>query len=57
MRMDDALGPQYARSWANDHVLPALGGQTVESALAAGWDAKTVWRAVHDELDLPPVSR
>lgn len=55
--MDDALGPAYSRSWAHDHVLPGLGGQTVESALALGWDAKTVWRAVYEELNLPPIDR
>ncbi len=56
-RMVDALGETYARSWAADHVLAALGGRTVDDALAGGVEAKTVWRAVHRELGLPEGKR
>ncbi|HET8969924.1 MAG TPA: DUF3046 domain-containing protein [Candidatus Nanopelagicales bacterium] len=56
-RMDVALTPGYAGSWAHDHVLAELGGRTVEQALAAGVDALTVWRAVHAELELPARDR
>ncbi|MEI8082970.1 MAG: DUF3046 domain-containing protein [Actinomycetes bacterium] len=57
IRMDEALGQGYASSWAKDHVVAALGGRTVEQALAAGEDTKFVWRAVHRELELPPSAR
>ena len=56
-RMDHALGPPYARSWAEQHVLRELGGRTVLEALAAGEDPKVVWRAVWAELELPARDR
>lgn len=56
-RMEDALTPGYARSWAHDYVLAALDGRTVDEALADGVDAVTVWRAVHAELELPARDR
>jgi hypothetical protein len=56
-RMEHALGPAYARSWASQYVLADLGGRTVEEALARGEDPKEVWRAVWSALDLPPVDR
>lgn len=52
-RMDDALGPAYARSWASMFVIGALGGRTVDDALAAGVPAKEVWAAVWRVLELP----
>lgn len=52
-RMDDALGSAYSRTWADTHVLGRLGSRTVNSALSAGEDPKTVWRAVWEELELP----
>lgn len=52
-RMESALGPQYARAWAHEHVLAGLGEQTVDEALASGWDAKVVWREVWSALELP----
>jgi len=51
-RMELAFGPVYARSWAQDVVLAPL-GCTVEQALAAGTDAKEVWRAVCQPADVP----
>ena len=56
-RMDPALGPRYARSWAEQHVLRDLDGRTVEEALDAGEPPKTVWRAVWAELELPARER
>lgn len=56
-RMDAALGPAYARTWADQQVLSALGGRTVTEALAAGDDVREVWRAVWAELGLPPRDR
>ncbi|HEX5017237.1 MAG TPA: DUF3046 domain-containing protein [Actinomycetes bacterium] len=52
-RMERHLGPTYARSYAHDQVLAQLDGRTVEQALADGDDAKDVWRAVVDALQLP----
>jgi hypothetical protein len=51
-RMDAALGPAYAKSWANNYVLADLGGRTVGEALAAGESPKLVWRAVWTVLEL-----
>ncbi|MBA2953123.1 DUF3046 domain-containing protein [Nocardioides sp. MAH-18] len=56
-RMDDALGPGYARSWADMFVIGELGGRTVNDALAAGVLPKEVWAAVWRVLELPPSKR
>ncbi|MCW2781488.1 MAG: hypothetical protein JWR35_1937 [Marmoricola sp.] len=53
VRMEQALGPAYARTWADQHVLSDLGGRTVNEALALGESPKRVWRAVWADLDLP----
>lgn len=55
--MDDEFGPVRAASLARDHVLADLGGRTVEDALEAGLDPRTVWRAVCDAFDVPPGRR
>jgi len=55
--MEDALGPAYARAWADTHVLADLRGRTVSEALAAGEDPKEVWRVVWAALGLPPRDR
>ena len=52
-RMEAALGPAYARSWAHSHVLAGLDGRTVDEALAQGEDAKSVWLEVWRALELP----
>jgi hypothetical protein len=52
-RMRAQFGDAYAASVAKDHVLAALGERTVDQALADGMDAKTVWRAVCAEFDVP----
>ena len=56
-RMRAELGESYAESYAKDTVIAELGGRTVEQALAAGEDTKTVWRAVCVALELPPAKR
>ena len=56
-RLELALGPAYARSWAHDHVLSSLGGRTVDEAIAAGIETVDVWRAVHAALELPARER
>ena len=49
-RMDEYLGSSWSRSFAADVVLSELNGRTIDQALAAGEDAKEVWRALcrHD---------
>jgi hypothetical protein len=56
-RMEHALGPAYARSWASMFVLTDLGGRTVDEALAAGVPPKEVWRIVWATLELPARER
>ena len=56
-RMEQALGPSYARAWAAQYVMAALGGRTVDEALTAGESPKTVWRAVWETLELPAARR
>jgi hypothetical protein len=56
-RMEHALGPAYARSWADMYVMGELGGRTASLALADGVPPKEVWRAVWSALGLPPSER
>lgn len=56
-RMNEQFGGAYADSFARDFVIRELGGRTVVEALGAGEDAKTVWRAVCDALELPAAKR
>jgi hypothetical protein len=56
-RMEHALGPAYARTWAEQQVMSSLGGRTVTEALAAGEPPKRVWEAVWERLELPPSER
>jgi Protein of unknown function (DUF3046) len=56
-RMETALGPAYARAWAEQYVMSELGGRTAREALDAGVPPKEVWRAVWAALELPPVDR
>lgn len=56
-RMDEALGPAYARVWADSQVIGPLGGRTVREALDAGMAPKEVWREVWRVLELPPSQR
>ena len=56
-RMDGALGPSYARAWAEQFVLGELGGRTVNEALAAGEPPKRVWAAVWRSLELPTTQK
>jgi len=52
-RMRAQFGDVYAQSVAKDYVFDNLGGRTVERALADGFDAKVVWRAVCDTFKVP----
>jgi hypothetical protein len=56
-RMRANFGESYAESVAQDHVLAALGGRTVNQALAQDADVKEVWRAVCEEFRIPERQR
>ena len=56
-RLEEAVGPAYARSWASDHVITELGGRTVLQAIDAGIETVDIWRAVHATLELPAKDR
>jgi hypothetical protein len=51
-RMDERFGVAYAASIAADYRLPELGA-TINEALAAGVEARDVWRAVCAEFEMP----
>jgi hypothetical protein len=55
--MESALGPAYARSWAQQFVIGELGERTACEALDAGVPPKTVWAAVWRALELPASER
>ena len=55
--MRQHFGASYAESVARDQVLQELGGRTICEALAAGDDAKSVWRAVCIAFDVPARER
>ncbi|VXB31622.1 conserved hypothetical protein [Aeromicrobium sp. 9AM] len=55
--MEQQFGRGYARVWADGHVMSELGGRTASEALDAGESPKTVWRAVHANLQLPASER
>jgi hypothetical protein len=50
--MQARFGADYASSVAADYRLPVLGA-TINEALAAGAEAKDVWRAVCAEFEMP----
>lgn len=56
-RLERALGPAYARTWAGHVVLADVGGRTVVEALEAGVPCKQIWRAVWRHLELPDRER
>lgn len=56
-RMEHHLGGSYAPLWADTQVIAGLGGRTASEALEQGEPAKSVWRAVHSHLGLPPSER
>ncbi len=56
-RLTEALGEDYARSWAATVAIPELGSRTVAEALQAGVPCKQVWRAAWAQLELPEALR
>jgi hypothetical protein len=55
--MNALLGPEYADSFARDHVMSELGGRTVHQALADGVSAKDVWQVVCVVRGVPSAKR
>ncbi|CAM3401337.1 DUF3046 domain-containing protein [Stackebrandtia soli] len=49
--MEETFGAAYARSVADDQVLPQLRGRTVNQAIADGDNVKSVWVAVCQAYD------
>jgi len=56
-RLEHHLGRAYARSWAEQMALPALGSRTVAEAIAAGVPFKAIWLAAWAALELPEGER
>jgi hypothetical protein len=56
-RLEAVQGEDYARFWAERHVIGELDGRTPVEALAAGVPPKVVWAAVWRRLDLPDSER
>ncbi len=56
-RLTGQMGRVPALVWAESHVIGELGSRTVREALAAGEPCKDIWRAVWQNLELPPVDR
>ena len=56
-RLENHLGSGYARTWAEQYSLAAIGGRTVAEALSAGVPCKRIWLAVWAALELPARER
>jgi hypothetical protein len=56
-RMEEHFGAAYAASVARDQVIGRLDGRSVDDALAAGEDPRTVWRAVCEHYEIPVSQR
>ena len=56
-RMDQVLGRDYSRAWAELTVVRELDGRTTQEALDAGMSPKQVWAAVRRQLELPDSER
>lgn len=56
-RLEHHLGAGYAHVWVDQINLAALSNRTVREALAGGVPCKTIWRAVHEHLELPARER
>lgn len=56
-RLDAALGPAWAGTWAEMFVIGELGSRTAKEALDAGVPPKEVWAAVWATLGLPERER
>jgi hypothetical protein len=55
--VEEEFGAGPGRTLVADHVLGALGHRTAEQALEAGEDARAVWFALCDDLQVPEERR
>jgi hypothetical protein len=55
--MEAEFGERYARTLARELVMSELGDRTAQQALAGAEDARTVWFAVCDAMDVPAERR
>ena len=55
--VDDEFGRAHGRTLVADHVLFRLSNRTAEQALDDGEDARDVWFALCDALDVPESRR
>lgn len=55
--MDEEFGAARARVLADHHAITALGSVPAAVALERGDDPKRVWRALCEELQVPPERR
>lgn len=53
----EEFGPARAETLARDHVLSALGGLTIDQALAAGTEPRQAWIAICDAMEVPAARR
>ncbi len=56
-RMVDEFGEIRAEMLAQDHVLSALGGRTVNEALDAGQYPKEIWHVMCEAFEVPAERR
>ncbi|MCL6422075.1 DUF3046 domain-containing protein [Brachybacterium sp. JHP9] len=54
---DHVFGPALSLAYRRELVLEALGGRTVDEALAAGIGAREAWTALCEAMDVPESSR
>ena len=55
--MSREFGGVRADMLARDHVFSSLGGRTVDQALEAGVEPKSIWLAVCDAFEVPQERR
>ena len=55
--VEDEFGAGPGRTLVRDHVLGALAHRTAEQALEAGEDARSVWFALCEDLQVPAERR
>jgi len=55
--VEEEFGAGQGRALVRDHVVTGLAHRTAEQALEAGEDARTVWFALCDDLQVPSERR
>ena len=56
-RLHKHLGATYARSWADQTALSAIGSRTVTEAIRDGVPFRLIWEAAWSVLELPASER